>query len=170
MDTGFTRHRWGKKPLIREAALPPLLGKAETPVWTDDFASLFPLLRWRDFLGAGQAEAKAGESGVPWKRRATWRRDCGLQEMLEDYPRFSMPLNNLAWLLATASDARLRNGAEAVELAERACAVTQYRRTVFVGTLAAAYAEAGRFEEAIATAERACKLAAGARGKRLAEV
>ena len=50
-----------------------------------------------------------------------------------------------------------------MRLAERACDLTQYRRTVFVGTLAAAYAESGRFEEAITTAERACKLAAGAR-------
>ena len=159
--------RWGKKSLIREAALPPLLGKAKTPVWTDDFASLFPLLRWREFLGAGQAEAeKLAREGVTLEEKGDLAGAiAAYRKTLEDYPRFSVPLNNLAWLLATVSDARLRSGAEAVDLAERACAVTQYRRTVFVGTLAAAYAEAGRFEEAIATAERACKLAAGARGK-----
>ncbi len=65
-------------------------------------------------------------------------------------------LNNLAWLLATSGDARLRNGAEAVQHAERACALTQYQKTVFLGTLGAAYAEAGRFAEAIATAQKAC--------------
>jgi len=41
-------------------------------------------------------------------------------------------------------------------LAERACELTGFRRAVMVGTLAAAYAEAGRFAEAVATAEKAC--------------
>jgi hypothetical protein len=84
------------------------------------------------------------------------------RQALKVDPKETGVLNNLAWLLATAPDAQVRNGAEAVELAERACALTQNRRTVFVGTLAAAYAEAGRFEEATASAERACKLADGA--------
>ena len=43
---------------------------------------------------------------------------------------------------------------------ERACELTDYKQTIFVGTLAAAYAEAGRFDEAIATTEKACALAA----------
>jgi protein O-mannosyl-transferase len=68
-------------------------------------------------------------------------------------------LNNLAWLLATCPNAHLRDGVQAVKHAERACELTQYAVTPFVGTLAAAYAEAGRFEEAIATAEKACALA-----------
>ena len=68
-------------------------------------------------------------------------------------------LNNLAWLLATCPDASLRDGPEAVELAERACEVTRFRRTILVGTLAAAYAEAGRFPEAVAAGEKACELA-----------
>jgi hypothetical protein len=67
--------------------------------------------------------------------------------------------NNLAWMLATSFEATNRNGTLAVELAERACDRTQYRITTLVGTLAAAYAEAGRFEEAISTAEKACALA-----------
>ena len=69
-------------------------------------------------------------------------------------------LNNLAWLLATCPDATVRDGAQAVKCAERACELTDYKQTIFVGTLAAAYAEAGRFDEAIATAEKACALAA----------
>jgi tetratricopeptide (TPR) repeat protein len=68
-------------------------------------------------------------------------------------------LNNLAWLLATCPDAHIRDGAQAVGYAERACELTQYGVTPMVGTLAAAYAEAGRFDEAIATAEKACALA-----------
>jgi tetratricopeptide (TPR) repeat protein len=69
-------------------------------------------------------------------------------------------LNNLAWLLATCSEASQRNGAEAVPLALKACELTRYHQTILVGTLAAAYAEAGRFPEAIAAAQKACTQAA----------
>jgi len=78
---------------------------------------------------------------------------------LKAWPDFSEALNNLAWLLATSPDASLRDGARAVQLAEHACALTDYRKTFFVGTLAAAYAEAGRFDDAISTAQKACALA-----------
>jgi tetratricopeptide (TPR) repeat protein len=80
-------------------------------------------------------------------------------EALRLNPDSTGALNNLAWLLATCSDASVRNGARAVQLAERACQLTDYRQTLFVGTLAAAYAEAGRFDDAMATAERAIALA-----------
>jgi protein O-mannosyl-transferase len=69
-------------------------------------------------------------------------------------------LNNLAWLLATCPEADLRDGAQAVQLATHACELTQFQRTVMVGTLAAAYAEVSRFDEAVATAQKACALAA----------
>jgi hypothetical protein len=44
----------------------------------------------------------------------------------------------------------------------RGCELTHYQTTIYVGTLAAAYAEAGRFDEAISTAEKACTLASAA--------
>ncbi len=69
-------------------------------------------------------------------------------------------LNNLAWTLATCPDAGVRDGARAVELAQRACVLTHYTQTTYVGTLAAAYAEAGKFDDAMATAQKACALAA----------
>jgi len=62
---------------------------------------------------------------------------------------------SLAWLRATAADAAERDGAEAVRLAEHACTLTGYREPDKLDTLAAAYAEVGRFEEAVATARRA---------------
>ena len=65
-----------------------------------------------------------------------------------------------AELLATAPDASVRNGPEAVRHAEEACRLTRYCATRLVGNLAAAYAEAGRFPEAIATAQKACARAA----------
>jgi tetratricopeptide (TPR) repeat protein len=68
-------------------------------------------------------------------------------------------LNNLAWILATHPDSAVRNGAEAVRLAEQACDRTAWKQTLFIGTLSAAYAEAGNFEKAVATSQKACVLA-----------
>jgi tetratricopeptide (TPR) repeat protein len=81
------------------------------------------------------------------------------QEALQIKPDYLDVLNNLAWLLATYPDARTRNGTQAVKYAERACELTHYGVTVLVGTLAAAYAEAGRYDDAIVTAQKACALA-----------
>jgi len=68
-------------------------------------------------------------------------------------------LNDLAWIRATAPDSRLRNGAEAVKLAEQACKLTEFKDPQLIGTLAAAYAEAGQFEQAVENGERAKELA-----------
>ena len=66
-----------------------------------------------------------------------------------------MTLNNLAWLLAAAPDASIRNGPEAVTFAERACQLTRYQEAMAIGTLADAYAEAGRFDDAVTAAQKA---------------
>jgi Flp pilus assembly protein TadD len=79
-----------------------------------------------------------------------------LETALNLQPDSTEAVNNLAWSLATSDDPELRNGTRAVMLAERACELTHYEKTRVIGTLAAAYAEAGRYEEAIATAEKAC--------------
>jgi tetratricopeptide (TPR) repeat protein len=68
-------------------------------------------------------------------------------------------LNNLAWILATASKPELRNGAEAVRLATRAVALTDARMPPFIETLAAAYAETGQFSKAAQIAQTARILA-----------
>jgi tetratricopeptide (TPR) repeat protein len=75
---------------------------------------------------------------------------------------YAEALNNLARMLATSPDDELRNGAEAVHLAERACELTHYGEPLFIGTLAAAYAESGRSPEAVTTAEKAEQLATSA--------
>jgi tetratricopeptide (TPR) repeat protein len=82
-----------------------------------------------------------------------------LNEALRINPDSTEAMNNLAWLLATSPDPNIRDGQRAIELAGRAGALTNFKQTIFVGTLAAAYAEAGRFDDAMATAEKACALA-----------
>jgi tetratricopeptide (TPR) repeat protein len=72
-------------------------------------------------------------------------------------PNCVVALNNLAWVLATASDDTLRDGAEAARLAERALRLPPVKGMCVAGALAAAYAEAGRFPEAVATAEKAVR-------------
>jgi len=76
-------------------------------------------------------------------------------------------LNNLAWLRATCPIAQLRDGAAAVELSRRACELTQFKDPTALDTLAAAYAEAGDFDRAVATAEQAIATATEPRYERL---
>lgn len=75
-------------------------------------------------------------------------------------PNHPYLLNNLAWVLAACPDASIRNGARAVELAQQAERISGGKDPALIGTLAAAYAEAGRFPEAVASARRALDLAA----------
>jgi len=79
-------------------------------------------------------------------------------------------LSNLAWLLATSPDSAVRNGTDAVRFAEQACRLTGYQRAPMVGSLAAAYAEAGRFTEAVAATQRAIELAQSSGDSRFAAV
>ena len=69
-------------------------------------------------------------------------------------PEFPGAANNLAWLLATRPEPELRDGQEAVALATKACRQTQDLTTMYLGTLAAAQAEAGNFPAAITIAEK----------------
>jgi tetratricopeptide (TPR) repeat protein len=68
-------------------------------------------------------------------------------------------LNDLAWILATHPDPEVRDGAEALEPAQRAADLTRRRDPQVLDTLAAAYAAAGRYGEAIANAQKALQLA-----------
>lgn len=67
-------------------------------------------------------------------------------------------LAGLAWVMATTSNPQYRDGAKAVRLAKLANQITSYKQPEILDTLAAAYAEAGNFSEAIITAEWAVEL------------
>jgi tetratricopeptide (TPR) repeat protein len=120
-------------------------------LWPDDEARL-------EFAGLLQRTGNTGEAVAQYRR------------LVAQQPDLVEPLNNLAWLLATSGSDTIRNGADAVQFAERACRLTQFKETLPVGTLAAAYAEAGRFQEAIATAQKAIELASAAGNSQFAAV
>jgi len=73
---------------------------------------------------------------------------------LELQPDWPLALNELAWALATNPDPTVRNGHEAVRLAERASQLLGGEDLKSLATLDAAFAEANRFEEAISTATK----------------
>ena len=66
--------------------------------------------------------------------------------------------SNLAWVLATSPETMHRNGHRAVELAEWACKATAYKSPPLLDTLAAAYAEAGQFDQAVETTLQAIEI------------
>ncbi len=86
-----------------------------------------------------------------------------LEQALRIKPDYLQALNNLAWLLATRPPTESGNAVRAVALAERACKLikrdTDYRAVPCLDTLAAAYAAAGRFDDAVGTAQKAIQLA-----------
>ena len=77
---------------------------------------------------------------------------------LEVNPNHQPALNNLARIRATHPEAKLRDGKQAVEMATRCCQLDQYRVAKALDTLAAAYAEVGRFEDAVNMQIRAIEL------------
>lgn len=115
----------------------------------------------------GEAHAYLGTvlmmSGKPVQALEHWH------EALKVEPGDVQLLNNTAWLEATAPDATLRNGREAVVLAERAVTITHGRDPRLLSTLAAACAETGNFARAVATEEKAVEIAHAAGDGKLEE-
>jgi Flp pilus assembly protein TadD len=82
-----------------------------------------------------------------------------LSAIASSAPDLPILLDELARILATDPNSVVRNGAEAVRLSERACLLTNRTRPKFLATLAAAYAESGRFSDGVNTAQQAISLA-----------
>ena len=91
------------------------------------------------------------------------------RKLLAAQPDFVPALNATAQVLSTNPDAALRNGGEAVALAERAVKLSAGREPVLLDTLAAAYAEMGRYADAAKTARDALDLASGQGNQQLAD-
>ena len=103
--------------------------------------------------GLGSALAGQGKTGEAIEH---------LSKSVELEPDYVEALNSLAWMLATDSNSKFRDGARAVTLAERACKLTGDQHPLLLDTLAAAYAESGEFDRAKQTAQKAITLARSA--------
>ena len=103
------------------------------------------------------AQGKAGDA-IRW-----WQSAVALR------PEGATIYNDPAWVMATWPDAAFRNGKAAVALAQRAVQISGRKEPAALDTLAAAYAEEGRFQDAVGTAKEALQLATAQGNQRLAE-
>jgi tetratricopeptide (TPR) repeat protein len=99
-------------------------------------------------LGKALIMSGRGEEGLAYWKQALLKEPDNLQV-----------LNDTAWVLATSSDAALRDGNAAMALAEHAAQLTSEREPAILGTLAAVFAETGRFDKAVEFEKRATELA-----------
>jgi len=90
------------------------------------------------------------------------------EQALRLRPGYAEAGNNLAWLLATLTSGEGGDPVRAVTLAQQACETTGNRAAPYLDTLAVAYAAAGHYPEAVATAEKAIELASAAGQRQLA--
>jgi len=118
----------------------------------------------RDFDKAIELNPKNSQAYT--ERGAAYSAQGSYEEAIRDFERViklnpdsAWACNNLAWILATCPEPRIRDAAEAVRLAERSCDLTDNRVPELLDTLAVAYAELGEFEKAVKTAEKAVQLA-----------
>src|ERR1043166_2203620 len=93
----------------------------------------------------GDCVAKDETQAAKWLRRATQSEDVFL-------------LNHLAWVLATSEDSLSRNARDAIVFAERVVALSDRKNIFYLDTLAAAYAEARRFDKAVSVQQEAIAL------------
>lgn len=112
----------------------------------------------RVFLGAALMREDKPEEAVLWFRRALEADANSLQSLVW-----------LASLLGTSKYPQLRNSAEAIQFATKACELTQHRDPAALTALAEACAEAGRWKEALQAAETALRLAQATGNGRLAQ-
>jgi tetratricopeptide (TPR) repeat protein len=116
--------------------------KKNSPKAIETYQTLLALTPddWRAIRGMGDALLNIGRQAEAIAQ---------YEKALKLEPKDDGVLNNLAWVLCTSPDDKLRNGRRAIELAAEACKVTEYKVPHILSTLAAAYAETGDFDNAV---------------------
>ena len=102
------------------------------------------------YLCRGEAYSEKGEHG---------KAIADITEAIRLEPKNAKAQNALAWLLATCSQERFRDGQQAIAHATQACELTKWQLWNCLDTLAAAYAEAGKFDKAVEFQQKAVELA-----------
>jgi tetratricopeptide (TPR) repeat protein len=187
LSPGYTDARFNfalalaKRGRHEEAAAQFRLGLAREP--GDALAHAFlgmSLGELGDHAGAAAAFREAlarspGDPAVMSKLGLALERQGLISEAVRQYraalavdPRSVESLGRLAWILATDPQGEMRNGEEAAALAQRGCAAAGRPQAVLLDILAAAQAEAGRFDEAAARAAEALDLARRSKAEKTA--
>ena len=144
---------------------------AADPTFAEAYSNLGVLFFFRQQYEQASAQYAAAiranptNAGTHFNAGRTFLRMRKVPEAMREFaeagrlrPDWADPLNAQAWVLATTDSEPLRNGAEAVTFAEKSVALTARQQPLMLNTLAAAYAEAGRFDEALNTANEALTL------------
>src|SRR6267378_2161587 len=105
------------------------------------------------------ADAHTGLGNALLRKGALKEAMAQYSEAMSLAPNDPHSRSNTAWVLATSTDTSLRDGAKAVELAQQAISLTGGREPLFFRTLAAAYAETGRFSDAIGVIQQGVAIA-----------
>src|SRR5262249_29256394 len=88
--------------------------------------------------------------GIVWKAKKEYDKALAdFNEAIRIDPKYAQVYDRRAWLWATCPDGKCRDGKKAVESAKRACELTHWINPDYLDTLAAAYAEAGDYVQAV---------------------
>jgi tetratricopeptide (TPR) repeat protein len=153
------------------------------PCNADTYATLGMALMTKGLLDEAITQFSKAIELLPGHNRAQYNLALALAEKgqtvdaiahykkaIEAQPDFLEALTNLAWIFASCSDASIRNGPKAVELAEKGSRLTGGTSPVVLRTLAAAYATNNSFDKALETSRRALQTAQEQRNSELAEI